>query len=234
MDHSGLIIVLCVAVVLVICGTAVVRQPQLLSNYHVFTEEEKSFSAFRAYLKSVRNATIGIAVLLVGGELLAGWLDSRLCSFLSFVGIFLLLFYLFYMQGRVSPRMKRKSRIYGGFLLVVFLGVVALPLFRGTTVCYEQDTLCISGLYGEEIPRSEIRQVSLERTLPEITWRSNGFAAGSVKKGHFRTADGRNVKLFLESDKAPFLHIRTTDGKDIYLNSSDGEEMRTLYRKIIR
>lgn len=234
MDHSGLIIVLCVAVVLVICGIAVVRQPQLLSNYHMFTEEEKSSSAFRAYLKSVRNATIGIAVLLVGGELLAGWLDSRLCSFLSFVGIFLLLFYLFYMLGRVSLRMKRKSRIYGGFLLVVFLGVVALPLLRGTTVSYEQDTLCISGLYGEEIPRSEIRHVSLERTLPEITWRSNGFAAGSVRKGHFRTADGRNVKLFLESNEAPFLHIQTTDDKDIYLNSSDAEEMRTLYREIIR
>lgn len=229
MDHSGLIIVLCVAVVLVICGTAVVRQPQLLSNYHMFTEEEKSSLAFRIYLRSVRNVTIGIAVLLVGGEILAGWLDLRLCSFLSFVGIFLLLFYLFYMQGRVSLRMKRKSRIYGWLLLVVFLGVVAFPLCRGTSVSYTNETLRISGMYGTEIPCSEIRRVSLEQTLPEITWRTNGLSVGDVKKGYFRTGDDRKVKLFLASDKAPFLHVQTIWNEDIYINSSRPEEIRKLY-----
>lgn len=229
MEHSGLIIVLCVAVVLVICGTAVVRQPQLLSNYHMFTEEEKSSLAFRIYLRSVRNVTIGIAVLLVGGEILAGWLDLRLCSFLSFVGIFLLLFYLFYMQGRVSLRMKRKSRIYGIFVFVLIAGLIILPLCRGTSVSYTNETLRISGMYGTEIPSSEIRRVSLEQTLPEITWRTNGLSVGDVKKGYFRTGDDRKVKLFLASDKAPFLHVQTIWNEDIYINSSRPEEMRELY-----
>ena len=72
MNYLSLIIMLLVAAILVIAGAAIVKQPQLLSNYHSFTEEEKSSPAFHRYLKSVRNIMIAIAIALVGGE----WLSN--------------------------------------------------------------------------------------------------------------------------------------------------------------
>ena len=39
MNYLSLIIMLLVAAILVIAGTAIVKQPQLLSNYHSFTKK---------------------------------------------------------------------------------------------------------------------------------------------------------------------------------------------------
>jgi heme/copper-type cytochrome/quinol oxidase subunit 4 len=229
MNYLSLIIMLLVAAILVIAGTAIVKQPQLLSNYHSFTEEEKASPAFHRYLKSVRNIMIAIAIALVGGEWLSKWFDSNFYSILSILGVCILLLYLLYVQGKISSRMKRKSRIYGIFVFVLIAGLIILPLCRGTSVSYTNETLRISGMYGTEIPSSEIRRVSLEQTLPEITWRTNGLSVGDVKKGYFRTGDDRKVKLFLASDKAPFLHVQTIWNEDIYINSSRPEEIRKLY-----
>lgn len=221
-----------VALILIVCGMGVVKNPSILSNYGSFTEEEKSSSAFHEYLKSVRAGMVAMGIMLVVAQLMAMLFGSRFFGWVSLSSALVAFLYMLYYQSKVSRRMKRKSRIYAVFSFVIWLGFLVFPLMRGTVVSYEQDTLCISGMYGVEIPRHEIRRVSLERTLPEITWRSNGFAAGSVRKGHFRTADGRSVMLFLESDKGPFLHVETVDNREIYLNSSDSEEMRILYRKI--
>lgn len=229
MNYLSLIIMLPVVVILVIAGIAIVKQPQLLSNYHSFTEEEKASPAFHRYLKSVRNIMITIAIVLVGGEWFSWWLNSNVYRILSIVLVCILLLYLLYVQGKISSRMKRKSRIYGIFVFVLITGLVVFPLCRGTSVGYENETLRISGMYGTEIPSSEIRRVSLEQTLPEITWRTNGLSVGDVKKGYFRTADDRKVKLFLASDKAPFLHVQTIWNEDIYINSSHPEEIRELY-----
>ena len=145
-------------------------------------------------------------------------------------------FYLFYSQSKVSERMKRKSRIYAGFLLVVLLvfpvillSIAFLPVVWGTSVRLEDDTLHISGVYGEHIPCREMRSVSLEDSLPTIAFRSNGLAVGNVRKGNFRTIDGRNVKLFLSSDEAPYLRVQTIRGEDIYINMATTDELHKLY-----
>lgn len=120
---------LIVALLLVICGTGVVKNPSILSNYSSFTDEEKSSPAFMRYLRDIRKAMCVTAAFLAVEALLDFWLVSYAFSeVLVLIGIFSMAFYLLYRQSKVSERMKRKSRMYAGFLLVVLLGVVLASL----------------------------------------------------------------------------------------------------------
>ena len=235
MDYKYLVISLFFAFLLVIGGTAVVKNPSILSNYNSYTDEERSSPAFLRYLKDIRRAMCVLAVVLVGGALLDFGIGSKVCFLLSsIVGIPVMAFYLFYSQSKVSERMKRKSRIYAGFFSVFLLGAVLFPAWGlwNTSISLGNDTLHISGMYGGNIPRSEIRCVSLDKALPAIVFRSNGFALGSMRRGYFRTTDGRTVKLFLSSDEAPYLHVQTLEGEDIYINAAAPDELRELYSRL--
>lgn len=116
-------------------------------------------------------------------------------------------------------------------LPMILLGAFIAGMWQ-TSVHYENGTLHITGVYGKRIPRSEIRSVSLEDTLPSIAFRSNGFAAVNVRKGAFRTTDGRTVKLFLSSNEAPYLHVQTLEGEDIYINAATPDELHELYSRL--
>lgn len=240
MDYKPLIISLFFAFLLVIGSTAVVKNPSILSNYNSYTDEERSSSAFLRYLKDIRRAMCVLAVVLVGGALLDFGFGSKVYFLLSSIaGIPTMAFYLFYSQSKVSERLKRKSRIYIGFLLFVLLvfplvlvGIAFVPVMWGTSVRLEDDTLHISGVYGEHIPCCEMRSVSLEDSLPTIAFRSNGLAVGNVRRGYFRTTDGRTVKLFLSSDGAPYLHVQTFEGENIYINAAAPDELRELYSRL--
>lgn len=236
MDNMFFAMSLFTALLLVVGGTSVVKNPSSLSNYGSFTDAEKASPAFLRYLKDIRKAMCITAAVLVGGALLDLGAGSRTCSLLSVAIVLpLMCFYLFYCQSKVSVRMRRKSRIHAGFLSVFLLGVVVFPTVWGLwdiSVRYENDTLHISGMYGVDIPRSEIRHVSLEYALPPIAFRSNGFALAGMRRGNFRTADGRDIKLFLSSDEAPYLYVQTLGGKDIYINAATPDELRELYFRL--
>lgn len=124
-----LIFMLLIAIMLIVCGIEVVKKPSMLSYYGVFTEEEKSSPAFEGFLKSIRAGMVAMGVIPVVGQVLAivfgAWIFVLLWVF-SFVTSFL---YILYYQSRISPRMKRKSYVYGGILLL--LGI----LFFYLVVC---------------------------------------------------------------------------------------------------
>lgn len=130
MDDKLWFIPLAVALLLVICGTGVVKNPSILSNYSSFTDEEKSSSAFRRYLRDIRKAMCVTAVFLTVGTLLDLWLVSYAFSELPMLaGIFSMAFYLLHRQSKVSGRMKRQSRVFAGFLLVLLLGILLASVF---------------------------------------------------------------------------------------------------------
>ncbi len=99
-------ITLFTAILLVVCGTSVVKRPSMLSNYNSFTEEEKASPAFKTYLKRVRNIMIGTAVIIVAGQFLSMLTDSEIFFIISILLMCIgLPASLFYCQAKVSkPR----------------------------------------------------------------------------------------------------------------------------------
>lgn len=67
--------------------------------------------------------------------------------------------------------------------------------------------------------------------MPATRFKTNGFATGNVRKGHFRARDGRNLRLLLHDRNANMLFIDLTEGKDIYYQAPD-ESAEVVYEKV--
>lgn len=239
MEHTlTLSITLFTAIILIVSGTIVVKRPSLLSNYKSFTEEEKVSPAFKTYLKRVRNIMIGAAVIIVAGQFLNMLTDSGIFFIISILLMCIgLAPALFYCQAKVSKRMHRKSLIYAGSFLIislVILGGLLIPSLYGGNVSYENDTLRISGIYGAELKKDEIKSITKVNAIPQVNLRTNGFGLGYIRKGFFRTVDGKTVHFILASNNLPALHISTINGENIYVNTLDSKKMDEviqLFRK---
>lgn len=239
MEHTlTLSITLFTAIILIVSGTIVVKRPSLLSNYKSFTEEEKVSPEFKTYLKRVRNIMIGAAVIIVAGQFLNMLTDSGIFFIISILLMCIgLAPALFYCQAKVSKRMHRKSLIYAGSFLIislVILGGLLIPSLYGGNVSYENDTLRISGIYGAELEKDEIKSITKVNAIPQVNLRTNGFGLGYIRKGFFRTVDGKTVHFVLASNNLPALHISTINGENIYVNTLDSKEMDEviqLFRK---
>lgn len=239
MEHTlTLSITLFTAIILIVSGTIVVKRPSLLSNYKSFTEEEKVSPEFKTYLKRVRNIMIGAAVIIVAGQFLNMLTDSGIFFIISILLMCIgLAPALFYCQAKVSKRMHRKSLIYAGSFLIislVILGGLLIPSLYGGNVSYENDTLHISGIYGAELKKDEIKSITKVNAIPQVNLRTNGFGLGYIRKGLFRTVDGKTVHFILASNNLPALHISTINGENIYVNTLDSKEMDKviqLFRK---
>lgn len=239
MEHTlTLSITLFTAIILIVSGTIVVKRPSLLSNYKSFTEEEKVSPEFKTYLKRVRNIMIGAAVIIVAGQFLNMLTDSGIFFIISILLMCIgLAPALFYCQAKVSKRMHRKSLIYAGSFLIislVILGGLLIPSLYGGNVSYENDTLRISGIYGAELKKDEIKSITKVNAIPQVNLRTNGFGLGYIRKGFFRTVDDKTVHFILASNNLPALHISTINGENIYVNTLDSKEMDEviqLFRK---
>lgn len=95
----------------------------------------------------------------------------------------------------------------------------------------QNSVLKIPGMYGQDIPLSEISSVELNDTLPEILLRTNGSALGSRLKGNFKLKDIGAVKLFVDTSTPPFIFVKW-NSDIIILNYDDAVKTRELYANI--
>ena len=134
-------------------------------------------------------------------------------------------------SGKLMKSAKA-ARIAWGFAWVVMVfAAVSLALsFRPTRITVGEETIKISGMYGREIPVTDIVSVDLLDEMPPIAMRTNGSDTGNQAKGHFKFKNGEKCMLFIHK-KAPYIQLRTTDNL-YYLNLSDKEKTVELYETI--
>lgn len=120
-----------------------------------------------------------------------------------------------------------------GFLVLTAVGVGVLLYLSAKPAEYsvKEDHLGISGLYGEDIEFKNINALTLEEQIPKILSKSNGSSLGSKKKGYFRLEDVGKAKLFLESDRPPFIFIDTGSGLRI-VNTGEKAQTEKLYTEL--
>ena len=117
------------------------------------------------------------------------------------------------------------------FVVTVTVGVVtALALqSRPPDVSVSNGTFSVkSGFYGSSARIDEIGEVSLEERMPNILRRTNGFAAGAQKRGHFLVEGLGNGQLFLESDRPPFVFVRLRN-EFVFVAFADAARTRKLF-----
>jgi hypothetical protein len=87
--------------------------------------------------------------------------------------------------------------------------------------------------YGATFPAGDITAVSLERTLPRILVRTNGFAGASTLRGWFRVERWGDGRLYVEQGMAPYVVVRLREGF-VVVNFQEPERTHALYEELAR
>ncbi len=137
---------------------------------------------------------------------------------------------LFDEKGKLKEGAGKQLILTAVILVAVFLvvGVLMLYVSRPTEVSISHQGLEIHGLYGEFHPWESLDRVELHEELPQIERRTNGAAVGASLKGHFRTTELGDVKLFVNTRRPPFVYI-TANGRVTIINAASEEETKELY-----
>lgn len=117
------------------------------------------------------------------------------------------------------------------FIVIMFIGVAVAIVLQSRTpdVSIANGTFSVkSGFYGSSAPIGRIHEVRLDETMPRILRRTNGFAAGVQRRGHFLVDGLGNGQLFLESDKPPVVFIRMPN-EFLFVAFADAERTRRLF-----
>ena len=134
-------------------------------------------------------------------------------------------------SGKLVKSAKAARIAWGFAWVVIVLAAVSLALsFRPTKITVGEEHIKISGLYGREIPVSDIVSVELLDEMPPIAMRTNGSDTGNQAKGHFRFSNGESCMLFIHK-QAPYIQLRTTNDL-YYLNLSDKKKTVELFETL--
>ncbi|KAF1084292.1 hypothetical protein SPSYN_02068 [Sporotomaculum syntrophicum] len=116
-------------------------------------------------------------------------------------------------------------------LVLVIASVVIFTGARAPEITVGENSLKISGMYGTELSRDEIKDVQLLNQIPPVKLKTNGFNFGETLKGNLKLEELGTGKLFTGSSKGPFIYIKTKESY-IIINFKDPEQTRRLYDRL--
>ena len=236
--------VLATGLVLIVTAWACYKYPNLINPYGNLPPERKELVDIEGLKKAcaiILSAT-GFLLVVTAALHLTKVVDEDVCGVTLMVLVFAMMVPLSIAMKRYNAFGRNQSnkmektgktaRIAWGFawVVMVFAAVMLALSFRPTRISVGEEAIKISGMYGREIPFSDIVSVDLLEEMPRIVSRINGSDTGNRLKGHFRLKGGEKCILFIVR-KAPYIEMRTTDAL-YYLNDNDREKTETLYRQI--
>jgi hypothetical protein len=197
----------------------------LLSGYNTMTEQDRKNVDIKAYIPYFRNFHIflGISFLMLGAALT--YLISENAGGI-FLGVYPVLAYMYFVATSstyLKGAGRRGNKVAFGILGVILLSIIALFGFgfREDRLTFHSNGVTLGGMYGETLPASEIQSIELVNELPEITFKSNGFALGTIHKGYFKTNREETVKLIMNSDKVPVILLTKSNGERVYYTAKN-------------
>ncbi len=207
----------------------------LLAGYNTMSEKEQEQFDLKSYIPAFRNfhLFLGISLLVTGISisLLIGEISAGI-----FIAVYPLSAYaVFLMKGKKYYSGKSIPGQRLGILLLLLIIILVTILFsislKENKLTVDTNRITIHGMYGEKINFTEVASIVLTDTLPGITFRSNGFSLGNIRKGYFKTQNAEKVKLLLHSDKQPFLFITKKSGEKIFY-SAKHKPADSVYKEI--
>ncbi len=137
-------------------------------------------------------------------------------------------------NGKLRKGARKQLALPIGIVAVTLAFVAVLLFFfsQVTQVTFLEEGLQIHGMYGEVYAWDSIEEVVLMEELPSIVMRANGSALGANLKGHFRTEECGSVKLFVNTEKPPFIYLYTIERISIF-NMGTPEQTEATFDEIL-
>ncbi|MBE6054933.1 MAG: DUF3784 domain-containing protein [Clostridium sartagoforme] len=222
------IIILIISLIFIVLGLVISKYKcyWLISGYNTYSKEEKSRVEIDKVAKHMGRMFYLISLVLFLAGIVSYYIEISTFPFI--IVIMIIIFgYLVYMQ-RYDHNKKSKSE-------TIFIVVIAFITFFTMIIVFssgkepneirvEDSNIIIDGSFGTTIEKEDINEVSIVDEIPKITMKINGYSDGSsVEKGEFRLENGDKVKLYIQSNKGPYIKI-STNSYDIYINYEDNNK----------
>lgn|SRR5690606_6829201 len=195
----------------------------LLAGYNTMREEDRKKLDISALISFFRrfHLFLGISLLLLGTA--TSYLISEEAGGI-FLALYPILAYLYFIV--IARKYSRGVRKVGNSISIIILAVTLLAVagllgygLQENALIIEPSAVIIKGNYGETLTAADIAGIALVDQPPKISYKTNGFALGSARKGYFRTSDQEVVKLILNANQEPVILFTKTDGKKIYYSA---------------
>lgn len=120
-------------------------------------------------------------------------------------------------------------------LLIIVIAVVVLYSIKTAVPKVEADGIKVSGMYSLNLKYEDIQDIKLEDTLPEGLRKVNGIDIfGTAYIGNFSSPNINKLKVFVVSDKGPFIYIKAknVDYHYVIINRKEKSKTEELYNDI--
>ncbi len=202
----------------------------LISGFKSSTAAEQQKMVQAGYPRAAGKMMLHVAIVLTIGFLLQ-LLHVPYAIEGSYVVMLIVLFIeSFLMMKKVKRKSQKINKTVLMLSLILVIIVFAIP-FMPNTLEINRDSFEISGLYGEEWTFSDIEDISLYDELPEVMIRTNGISLFGKHLGKYHLEGLGAGKLFLRSNEAPFIVVRTKDSF-VIMNTNQSDKTLESYHQL--
>ncbi len=229
--------------ILILCGILIkyFKQYWLIAGYNTASKKEKENVDIDKL-----GSFIGNNMFLLGGINLLGillrYLGYKLLGDLTW-GLFIMVTIFMIIKAQSfnkysSPSDKKMNRYAVIVTLFIMLPVLVLSVGLigygnlSNEITIDMGLIRISGMYGTSVSRDAITSIELIDDIPDIETKINGFDFGNINKGVFQLKDWGNGRVYLESNKGPYIAIRYNTEGFIIINYKNAEETKQVYEMI--
>ena len=125
---------------------------------------------------------------------------------------------------------KMYNFIWIGFT-AIFVASALTWAYKDAEVTFNSDGMEIHGMYGGYYTWAAIENLELKEDLPTIQLKLNGSSLCGKLKGHFRSRELGNIKVFLDKRVSPFIYFDNR-GKKIIFNLKSSDATKSAYNII--
>jgi len=137
-------------------------------------------------------------------------------------------------QSISTPENKSKTR--NTIIFVALTGIIIGSFIyyesRAITVNIKETQFEITGDYGFSQNYSDIVSIDTISQMPNIEWKTDGFATKKVRKGNFILTGVGSARLFINFNVSPFVRLVPKSGQVIYFNLKDRPSTIEVFDKL--
>ena len=217
-------------------GFLVKYQPNVIAGYNTMSREKKKnvdIDGLSAFMKK-GFIILGILIMISSVFTKISYFEAYvplIMIFLILVGVVVIVIKAQKYDHNVGKYRKIFTYVVPS-VIVVLVASLAVSGSMPTKVIFEEEKVQFTGRYGFDLKLSDIKTVELVDKIPAVKTRTNGFSAGTVKKGQFRLASWGKCWLLINSNNPPFLIITKNDGTRIIFNNKEKSVTENAYMQI--
>lgn len=216
----------------------------LISGVNTASASQKAKMNLPALCKTVGIglAAIGFVFIISGGLGLAGinWAPMVAFAFL-FIICWIMVIYVQRFDGNNydeggKPKKRYYITIIGVSTLMVVVLIFVFTIFSSTSnspeIAIKDDLLKIGGMYGTDIAKSDIIEVSLIKQPVYFSAKTNGSAVSGAYKGNFTSEQYGPVLVFAKESSLPWICILRKEDKTVLISLKNSDETNRLYTEL--